>query len=188
MFGSGEHQPAARVKIEALRLAPGFDDHRAQPLAGESFRSCLQDCCGIGCFHEKQAGGIEAKGKQSGWRNFAGLNCGEILPHPKQPFAFLDHPHCQGENETCGGGFVSGLRGINFVQCAAFEAAFETAIRRLMPQRLKTPLPNGGRGAISDSKAVAAPSGGALRAERVPLARRVRFFSPRLQLFVHVMF
>jgi hypothetical protein len=188
MFGRGEHHPAARVKIEHLRFAPRFDDHCTQSLAGETFRACLQYRRGIGCFHHEQPGRIEAKGKQSGCRNLTGFERRKILPHPKQPFAFLDHPDCQSENETRGGGFVSGLR-INFVQRAASEAALQTAIRRLMPQRLKTPLPYVGRGAMSDSRAVAAPSGGAPRAPDLirgpPLARRVR--GPT-QLNVHVLF
>ena len=81
---------AARHEIELSRLAPDFQHHGAQRIAGQRIGGATQRALGIGRAHHHQTAWIEAEFGQAVHRQRAGFNLGKILPHPDQRSARAD--------------------------------------------------------------------------------------------------
>ena len=80
----GQSQLAAGDEIELPRLAPDFQHHGAQRIAGQRVGGGAQRGVHIGGAHRHQQARIEAEFGQSAHRQRAGFDFGKILPHPDQ--------------------------------------------------------------------------------------------------------
>jgi len=80
----GQRQLAARNEIELARLAPDFQHHGAERIAGERIRRGFQRALDIDGAHRDEAARIEAKLGKPAHRQRARLELAKILPHPDQ--------------------------------------------------------------------------------------------------------
>jgi hypothetical protein len=80
----GQGQLAAGDEIELARLAPEFQHHRAQRVAGERIGGGPQCSFGVGCAHAHQQARIETEFGKATHRQCARFTFGKILPHPEQ--------------------------------------------------------------------------------------------------------
>jgi hypothetical protein len=80
----GERQLAACHDIELVGLAPDFQHHRADRIAGERVGSGAQGVINIGRPHRHQATRIEPELGEPAHRQPPHLALGKILPHPNQ--------------------------------------------------------------------------------------------------------
>jgi hypothetical protein len=89
-------QLAACHQIEPPRVAPDFQHHGAQRIAGERVRGRPQRALDIGGAHAHHQARIEAEFGEPIHRQRACFNFGKILPHPDQ------RPACRGpSHEPC---------------------------------------------------------------------------------------
>jgi hypothetical protein len=79
-----QRQLAARDEIELPRLAPDFQHHRADRIAGQRVGRGAQRRVDIGRAHRHQPARIEAEFGQPAHRQRAGFKLAKILPHPHQ--------------------------------------------------------------------------------------------------------
>jgi hypothetical protein len=85
-------QLAARHEVELPRLAPDFQHHGAERVAGERVGRGPQRALAIGRAHRHQAARIETEFGKPAHRQRARFNFGKILPHPDQRPARRDPP------------------------------------------------------------------------------------------------
>jgi hypothetical protein len=79
-----QRQLAACHKIELPRLAPDFQHHGTQGIAGERVSGAAQCALAIFRTHRHQTARIEPELRQSAHRQRARFDIGKILPHPHQ--------------------------------------------------------------------------------------------------------
>jgi hypothetical protein len=78
---------AAGDEIELARLAPDFQYHGAERIAGKRVGAGAQRGLGIGRAHGDDQARIEAELAKPAHRQRAGFELGKILPHPDQRFS-----------------------------------------------------------------------------------------------------
>lgn len=85
-------QLAACHQIKTPRVAPDFQHHGAQCIAGERVRSRPQRALDIGRAHAHDASRVEAEFGEATHRQRARFQFGKILPHPYQRPSGRDPP------------------------------------------------------------------------------------------------
>jgi len=93
---------AAGDEIELPRLAPDFQHHRAERIAGQRVGGGTQRGIGVGGTHGYQQARIEAEFAKPAHRQRPGFQFGKILPHPDQRPA-LRQPSGEAGDEAGGG-------------------------------------------------------------------------------------
>ena len=116
-----QRQLAAGDEIELPGLAPDFQHHAANRIAGQRIGGGPQRGVHIGRAHGHQQTRIEAEFGQSAHRHRARFNFGEILPHPHQRPA-RRRPSCKPCDESRRRGALPSL-GEHLVHRAYREAA-----------------------------------------------------------------
>ncbi len=130
----GERQLAARHQIELLRLAPDFQHHGADRIAGKRVGRGAQGALDIARAHRHQMARIEAELDQSAHRQRARFALGKILPHPDQRPARRHAP-----GKTCdksgGRGTLPAAFTQHLLHCADREPALQHGIGARMAER-----------------------------------------------------
>jgi hypothetical protein len=80
----GQCQLAAGDEIELARLAPDFQHHAPNCIAGQRVGGGTQGGVHVSCAHGHEKARIETEFGQSAHRHHARFNFGEILPYPHQ--------------------------------------------------------------------------------------------------------
>lgn len=80
----GQRQLAAGDEIELTRLAPDFQHHDAQRIAGQRVGGGPQRGVHVSRAHRHEEARIDTELGPSAHRQRAGFNFGEILTHPHQ--------------------------------------------------------------------------------------------------------
>ena len=83
---------AAGDEIELPCVAPDFQHHDPERIAGQRIGRCPQRAVDIGGAHRHDQARIEAEFGEATHRQRAGFNFGKILPHPDQRPARRDPP------------------------------------------------------------------------------------------------
>lgn len=130
----GHRQPAAGDEIEHFRLAPEFDHHRAQCIAGQCIGRDAQDRFDVSRAHCHDLTRVKAEFAPATHRQSAGFHFCKILPHPEQR-SFRDDTLRQSGDETRRCGNVAAVSGINFMECAAQQPAPKRHIGTGMAER-----------------------------------------------------
>ncbi len=129
----GQRQLAAGDEIQLSRLAPDFQHHDAERIAGQRVGRRLQRGVDIRRAHRHQQARIEPEFGQPAHRQRTGFDFGKILPDPHQ------RPPCRGpshqaHDKTRRGGAVPSC-GEHLVHRAQREAALQRRIRVGMAER-----------------------------------------------------
>jgi hypothetical protein len=129
----GQRQLAAGDEIQLSRLAPDFQHHDAERIAGQRVGRRLQRAVDIRRAHRHQQARIEPEFGQPAHRQRTGFDFGEILPDPYQRPPCRRPSHQAGDKTRRGGAVPS--CGEHLVHRAQREAALQRRIRVGMAER-----------------------------------------------------
>jgi hypothetical protein len=124
---------AAGDEIELARLAPDFQHHGAECIAGQRVGGSPQRRLDIGGAHGHQQPRIEAQLGEPAHRQRAGFDFGKILPHPDQRPA-RRHPSRKARDESRRRSTLVSF-GEDFMHRGAGEAAAQRRIGLGMAER-----------------------------------------------------
>lgn len=134
----GEHEPAARGKIENFGRPGDFENDCTQRRAGKRIEAGAQKRNRIRRMQEKIPVRIEPQLEKSQRRNLPMFECGEVGPEPQHSPRRRD-PRRQRRRKPTGRRFVPRLSRENLMQCAFEDSAFETGIG--LPTTERRPRP-----------------------------------------------
>jgi hypothetical protein len=124
---------AAGDEIELPRLAPDFQHHGAERIAGQRVGGGPQRRVGIGRAHGHQQPRIEAQLGKPAHRQRAGFDFRKILPHPDQRPA-RRHPSGKAGDKSCRRGALMSI-GKDFMHRGAGKPAAQRRIDLRMAER-----------------------------------------------------
>ena len=129
----GQRQLAARDQIELARLAPDFQHHRADRVAGQCIRCAAQRRVDVRCAHADHKARIEAEFGEPAHRQRTRFNLAKILAHPDQRTARAQ-PSRKARDQSCGRPALPSL-GKHLVHRAGGQAAAQRRIGARMAER-----------------------------------------------------
>jgi len=130
----GQRQLAAGDEIELPRLAPDFQHHRAQRIAGQRVGRRPQRAVDVGGAHRHQKARIETEFGEPADRQRARFKFDKILPHPHQRPP-RGHPSREPCDKTRRRGALPASLGEHLMRRAQSKAALQRRIRLGMPER-----------------------------------------------------
>ena len=133
LLRSSERETAAGHHVENFRRARNFDHDGAKRGADQGIGRSLDRIVRMRRADQQDLRRIDAEFEKSRGGQFAEFDRREILPYPEN-LLFAGHARRKTGGESGGGGFAIG-GGIDFVQRAAFQTAFESRVSRREAQR-----------------------------------------------------
>ncbi len=137
-----EREPAARRKVEQARLAPGFDQHRAERPAARRLSSRAQNRSRIVGPDEHDTPRVEAELGQAGRMGPAHFDVERILPNPEDRSLPCRSPG-QPERDDRGGREARHALRVKLMQGSADKTAVQDSVKRGQPE--PDPTCHGGR-------------------------------------------